>query len=252
MLQLLWLIPAIPFASALVLALFGRRMSQRMVAIAGAGSVGLSALISLAIVPAFLASGTPFTQVLVDLDRCGGIPPRNCVLSRSGIAAHGGGRDLRELSHPSVLRRIHGGGRGLRPVLRVHESVCRLHGGSGAGRQSFAALSRMGRRRLMQLPAHRLLVQGSRKRAGCAQSIHRHARWRHRHDRRTLYPVSHASERFRSRTSCIWQPCSGRLARRMPRLLRLSCLAAPLASLLNCRCRPGCPTPWLVRLQPVH
>ena len=52
MLQLLWLIPAIPFASTLVLALFGRRMSQRMVAIAGVGSIGLSALISVAIVPA--------------------------------------------------------------------------------------------------------------------------------------------------------------------------------------------------------
>ena len=39
-----------------------------MVAIAGVGSVGLSALISLAIVPASLAYGTPFTQVLVDLD----------------------------------------------------------------------------------------------------------------------------------------------------------------------------------------
>jgi NADH-quinone oxidoreductase subunit L len=64
MLQLLWLIPAIPFASTLVLALLGGRMSQRMVAIAGVGSVGLSALISLAIVPASLASGTPFTQVL--------------------------------------------------------------------------------------------------------------------------------------------------------------------------------------------
>ena len=64
MVQLLWLIPAIPFASTLILALLGRRMSQRMAAIAGAGSIGLSALISLAIVPAFLASGTPFTQVL--------------------------------------------------------------------------------------------------------------------------------------------------------------------------------------------
>jgi NADH-quinone oxidoreductase subunit L len=64
MLQLLWLIPAIPFASTFLLALFGRRMSQRLVVIAGVGSVGLSALISLAIVPAFLASGTPYTQVL--------------------------------------------------------------------------------------------------------------------------------------------------------------------------------------------
>src|ERR1043166_4518444 len=64
MLQLLWLIPAIPFASTLVLALFGRRMSRRMVAAAGVGSIGLSAMISVAIVPAFLAAGTPFTQVL--------------------------------------------------------------------------------------------------------------------------------------------------------------------------------------------
>jgi NADH-quinone oxidoreductase subunit L len=61
---LLWLIPAIPFASALVLALFGRSLSKRVVAIAGTGSIGLSALISLAIVPAFLASATPYTQVL--------------------------------------------------------------------------------------------------------------------------------------------------------------------------------------------
>jgi len=64
MLRLLWLIPAIPFASAILLALFGRGMSKRMVAVAGVGSIGLSALISLAIVPAFLAAGAPYTQVL--------------------------------------------------------------------------------------------------------------------------------------------------------------------------------------------
>ena len=64
MLHLLWFIPAIPFVSALLLALLGRRMSQRMVSIAGVGSIGLSALISLAIVPAFLSSGTPCRQVL--------------------------------------------------------------------------------------------------------------------------------------------------------------------------------------------
>jgi NADH-quinone oxidoreductase subunit L len=64
MLQLLWLIPTIPFASALVLALFGGGISKRVVAIAGVGSIGLSALISLAIVPAFLTSGAPYTQIL--------------------------------------------------------------------------------------------------------------------------------------------------------------------------------------------
>lgn len=64
MLSLLWLVPAIPFASALILALVGGRFSKTMVAIAGAGSVGLAALISLALVPASLAAPTPYTQVL--------------------------------------------------------------------------------------------------------------------------------------------------------------------------------------------
>jgi len=64
MLPLLWLIPAIPFVSAIFLALFGRGLSRRIIAIAGVGSIGLSALISLAIVPEFLASGVPYTQVL--------------------------------------------------------------------------------------------------------------------------------------------------------------------------------------------
>lgn len=64
MLQLLWLIPAIPFASALTLALVGGRLSKATVAIAGVGSVGLATLISLALVPASLAAQTPYTQVL--------------------------------------------------------------------------------------------------------------------------------------------------------------------------------------------
>ena len=64
MLRLLWLIPAIPFASAILLALFGRGMSRRAAGTIGVGSIGLSALISLTTVPAFLASGTPYTQVL--------------------------------------------------------------------------------------------------------------------------------------------------------------------------------------------
>jgi len=58
-LQLLWLIPAFPFAGALILALFGRAVSRRMVAVAGVGSIAVSAAISLAIVPAFLARATP-------------------------------------------------------------------------------------------------------------------------------------------------------------------------------------------------
>ena len=48
MLKFLFLIPALPFAGFLVLALFGRRLSKSSVALAGAGSVGISALLSIA------------------------------------------------------------------------------------------------------------------------------------------------------------------------------------------------------------
>jgi NADH-quinone oxidoreductase subunit L len=64
MLQLLWLIPAIPFLGALILALVGRAFSRRMVAVVGVGSVAIAAGISLAIVPAALALQSPYTQVL--------------------------------------------------------------------------------------------------------------------------------------------------------------------------------------------
>jgi NADH-quinone oxidoreductase subunit L len=64
MLQLLWLIPAIPFLGALILALAGRAFSRRMVAIIGVGSVAIATVISLAIVPAALALPAPYTQVL--------------------------------------------------------------------------------------------------------------------------------------------------------------------------------------------
>ncbi|MCC7499646.1 MAG: NADH-quinone oxidoreductase subunit L, partial [Bryobacterales bacterium] len=64
MLSLLWLVPAIPFATAAILALFGARMTRRAVAVIGAGSIGVSCAISLLIAPALLASETPYRQTL--------------------------------------------------------------------------------------------------------------------------------------------------------------------------------------------
>lgn len=64
MLQLLWVTAALPFIGAFVLALFGRQLSKPWVAVTGVGSIGLSALISLGIVVAFLRSPTPYVQVL--------------------------------------------------------------------------------------------------------------------------------------------------------------------------------------------
>jgi NADH-quinone oxidoreductase subunit L len=59
MLSLLWLIPAFPFASAAVLALFGSRLSRRMAAWLGAGSIGLSALVAILVAVEFLSSPPP-------------------------------------------------------------------------------------------------------------------------------------------------------------------------------------------------
>lgn len=55
----LWLIPALPFAGFLALALAGRLMTARLAAIVGAGAVGLSALIVFAAGLDFISSPPP-------------------------------------------------------------------------------------------------------------------------------------------------------------------------------------------------
>jgi len=65
MIGLLWLVPALPFVGALILILFGTRMPRSMVSIIGAGSVGLSALITILIGLDFTSSSAnSFDQVL--------------------------------------------------------------------------------------------------------------------------------------------------------------------------------------------
>jgi len=64
---LLWLVPAIPFASALLLLLFGGRMPRSAATGVGVGSIGLSALAAILVAAGFLSSppaGNAFTQVL--------------------------------------------------------------------------------------------------------------------------------------------------------------------------------------------
>jgi len=77
--RLLWLIPALPLASAMVLALFGSLLSRRAAATLGAGSVGLSALVTTLVALDF--SGAPpaghsYTQVLWTWIKVGGFEPQ--------------------------------------------------------------------------------------------------------------------------------------------------------------------------------
>ena len=67
MIGLLWLIPAIPFASALLLLLFGGALSRRAATALGVGSIGLSALAAILVAAGFLNNpppGSAYTQVL--------------------------------------------------------------------------------------------------------------------------------------------------------------------------------------------
>ena len=79
MLKGLWLIPTLPLASFLVLAILGPRLARKAVAIVGVGSIGLSALASLLIAGSFLASpplGYAYIQTLWTWIDVGSFQPR--------------------------------------------------------------------------------------------------------------------------------------------------------------------------------
>jgi NADH-quinone oxidoreductase subunit L len=78
MIRLLWLIPALPLAGFLLLALLGRGWSERVIAIIGAGSVGLAALVAALVGFDFISAppGATFRQTLGGwIDIAGFTPP---------------------------------------------------------------------------------------------------------------------------------------------------------------------------------
>ncbi len=79
MISLLWLIPALPFASALVLALVGSRLSRKAATVVGVGSIGLSALTTILVGVSFLSappSSNSYTQVLWTWINVAGFQPQ--------------------------------------------------------------------------------------------------------------------------------------------------------------------------------
>lgn len=74
--DLLWTIPALPFLGALVLIIFGTKLSRLLVSIVGAGSVGLSALVTILIGVDFISSSTnSFQQILWNWINVAGFSP---------------------------------------------------------------------------------------------------------------------------------------------------------------------------------
>ena len=78
MFDLLWLVPALPFAGFLILALFGKRIGKTTSGITGVGSVGLSALLTLIIGITFISSppsGNSYNITLWQWFDVGGFKP---------------------------------------------------------------------------------------------------------------------------------------------------------------------------------
>jgi NADH-quinone oxidoreductase subunit L len=77
-LNLLVLIPALPFAGFLVLVLFGRRLGRAAIAIVGVGSVGLATLVAVLVGVSFIAAPPPhgaFSQALWTWMQVGSFSP---------------------------------------------------------------------------------------------------------------------------------------------------------------------------------
>ncbi len=78
MLSLLWLVPALPLAGFIVIAIGGRRLPPRAVTLVGVGSVGLSAVIAILISATYYwlaPEGTTYTQTLWEWMHVGDFVP---------------------------------------------------------------------------------------------------------------------------------------------------------------------------------
>ncbi len=111
MLRLLWLIPAIPFASFIVLALVGSRISKKLAAAIGVAAIAASTVISILITWSFLilfATRRLLHSSAVDVDRRCRLSPADCVLPRCALAGDDAGGHFCQLPDSSLLHRIHG------------------------------------------------------------------------------------------------------------------------------------------------
>lgn len=78
MLELLWLVPALPFAGFLALTLFGRALSRNGIATIGVGSMFVSAVVAVSITASFLSSppeGEFYVQTIWTWFDVGGLQP---------------------------------------------------------------------------------------------------------------------------------------------------------------------------------
>ena len=125
----LWLIPALPLAGFVVLALAGFRMPRRAIATIAVAAVALAAVgrrRRRGVVHRGAAGRARLDANAVALVHRRRLHADHRLPSGRAVAGHGGRGRRRGAAHPRLRLGVDGEGRGLRALLRLHEPVRRL------------------------------------------------------------------------------------------------------------------------------
>ena len=156
LLDLVWIVPALPLFGAVVLLLFGKRIGEP---IAGWIATGLMMLSFVASLVMFFAMLDLPNEVRVNIDHpvhvdAGRHPARRHGLLRRPAVGHlDPARHRRRHADPPLLDRVHARRRALQPLLRLPEPVRRLDADARARLELPRHLPRVGGRRPLLVPA---------------------------------------------------------------------------------------------------
>jgi NADH-quinone oxidoreductase subunit L len=241
---LLWLVPAIPFASAASLLLFGGRFSRRAAVVAGVGSIGLSALFAILVAAAFVTAtpaGHACTQVLWTWIDVAGFRPQIAfyldalslvmilVVTFVGFLIHIYAAEF--MAEDQGFTRYFGYMNlfvaSMITLLLGNNLLLLMLGWEGVGLCSFLLVGFWYREPANGAAARKAFIV-------------------------TRICCSRSSAPCRFRNSCGGLRSSG-APDPLARLRRRSCCwAEPWASQPNCRCRSGCRMPWPAPRPPAH
>ena len=247
MLGILALVPALPLLGFAILFVTAGLLPRRWIEAVGVGSVGLSAILALIVTVVFLGSPQPYSEIVWNWIAVEAFTPHiGFYLDALSLVM------MLVVTFVSFLIHLYSA-----EFMSEDEGYSRYFAYMNLFVASMLVLvladnlllplSRLGRRRSVQLPADRLLVSGFSQRARRAQGVHRHPRGRHRDGDRPLHSVHQFGDaRDPAADATSHRALAGGIgARRSPR--RRCCSAVPSANRRNFRCRPGCPTPWPAR-----
>ena len=161
MLDVIWLLPAVPLAGFVLLVLFGRRMGQPLAGWVGTAACATSFVLA---VVAWVEMLGPAVRGAVGRQRPLRVDARRRVAGRHGVPRrpavdrHGALRHRRRRAHPPLLDRLHARGPEVLQVLRVPEPVPVLDAHARPGLEHGRHVPRLGGRGRLLLPPRVLLA----------------------------------------------------------------------------------------------